>query len=120
MGLPSLALLLRGGAYAHRSARADVDFALAAAALDFSLEVYFLGDAITQLAVGRKPDAARLPPGYRAWASLPELGQARLFAERTWLDRCEQRGIRPLAGLEGLERDELRARWRRCSHALVL
>jgi len=120
MGRPALGLLLRGAAYAHRSARADVDLALAAAALDLDLEVYFLGDAITQLAAGLNPESARLPAGYRSWAALPDLGPARLFAEQDWLDLCQRRGMSLQTAVEGLGREALRARWRRCALTLVL
>jgi len=120
MGTPVFGLLMRSEAYAHRSARADVDIALAAAALDMGVEVYFLDDAVTQLAAGRDPGPALLPPGYRSWAGLPELGDARLFAEQGWLERCEQIGLRLSMDVEALDRDALLARWRQCSHTLVL
>ncbi|MGD2127648.1 MAG: DsrE family protein [Lysobacterales bacterium] len=120
MGTPVLGLLVRSGAYAHRSARADVDIALATAALDIGLEVYFLGDSVTQLAATRDPGPALLPPGYRAWAGLPELGAAHLFAEQGWLERCEQLGLQLSMGVEGLDRDALLSRWRRCTHTMVL
>ncbi len=116
----ALALLVRSHPYRRRAAREDIDLALAAAALDRPLEVYFLGAALMQLAAGREVESAQLPPGYRAWASLPELGQVRFFAEREWLKRCERNGVDLLLPVQSLGADEMRAAWRRCQHLLTL
>ena len=114
-----LALIVRGRPYARRAPRADLDLALAAAALDFGLDVYFVGEALLQLAAQRDAAAARLAPGYRAWAALPGLADVRMFAERDWLERCARSGIELLVPVEGLDAGQLRARWRACRHALV-
>ena len=68
-GKPSLALIVRDPPFAHRAARADLDVALAAAAMDFRLEIFFFGQAIMQLALERDCRDAMLPAGYRAWAA---------------------------------------------------
>ena len=115
-----LALIVRGSPYGRRAPRTDLDLALAAAALDFRLEIYFLGAALLQLAAERDGAAARLPPGYRAWAALPDLADVRLFAENEWLRRCMDHGIELLLPVEGLDRVQMRAGWRQCRNALVV
>ena len=115
-----LALIVRGLPYGHRAPRADLDLALAAAALDFQLEVYFVGPALLQLAADRDGAAAGLPPGYRAWAALPDLADVQLFAEHEWLRRCTEHGIDLLLPVAGLDEGRMRAGWRQCRTALVV
>ena len=115
-----LALIVRGLPFGRRAPRADLDLALAAAAMDFDLEVYFLGAALLQLAAERDGAAALLPSGYRAWAALPGLAEVRVFGEREWLRRCERRGIDLAMPVEGLDPEQMRAGWRRCRQALVV
>lgn len=115
-----LALLVRGGPYRQRAARADLDFALAAAALDFDLDLYFLGAALLQLAAGRDGAAALLPAGYRAWGALPDLTRLRAYAEREWLERCARHSIELLLPVQALDAVDMTGRWRRCRHALLL
>lgn len=116
----SLALIVRNPPYRQRAARADLDLALAAAALDYQLEVYFLAGSILQLSSQRETGVALLPPGYRAWATLPGLADFRAFAEVQWLDRCAQMSIELILPVAGLQAEEMSAGWRRCRHVLVL
>lgn len=115
-----LALIVRGQPWHRRAARADLDLALAAAAMDYGLEVYFLGGALLQLAADRDSESALLPPGYRAWAALPELAEMRLYAEREWLKRCERAAIELILPVRAVSADEMQAGWRRCRHVLVV
>lgn len=115
-----LALLVRDYPYRRRVARASLDTALAAAALEFELELYFLGQAVLQLAAGRDPAPALLPPGYRGWAALPELTDLRAYADRRWLQRCERDGIELVLTPEPLGADDMARRWRACRQALLL
>lgn len=115
-----IGLVVRAAPYARRAPRADLDVALAAAALDFGVDVFFLGEALLQLAARRDTAAAQLPPGLRGWSALPDLGCARLFAERDWLKRCEREGIELSAPVTALPADEMRRAWARCSQVLVL
>jgi sulfur relay (sulfurtransferase) DsrF/TusC family protein len=115
-----LALIVRGLPFGRRAPRADLDLALAAAAMDFDLEVYFLGEALLQLAAERDGTAALLPPGYRAWAALPGLAEVRVFGELEWLRRCERCGIELAMPVEGLDPEQMRAGWRRCRRTLVV
>ena len=115
-----LALLVRDRPYRRRAARAELDTALAAAAMDFHLELYFLGSAVLQLADGRDPTAALLPPGYRGWSALPDLTEVRAFADTAWLQRCTADGIGLVLPVQGLDPAAMAQRWRACSHALLL
>jgi len=119
-GKQSLALIVRDPPFAQRAARADLDVALAAAALDFRLEIFFLGKAVMQLAHERDCHAAMLPVGYRAWAALPELAEVRMYAEPAWLERCERRMIPLLLRLEPLSTAEMSVRWRRCQQVMMI
>ena len=94
--------------------------ALAAAALDFELEIYFIGESLLQLAAERDGTAAHLPPGYRAWAALPGLCKIRMFGEREWVRRCERGGIELAVPVEGLDPDSMRSSWRTSRRALVV
>lgn len=115
-----LALIVRGRPYGRRAPRADLDLALAAAALDFELEIYFIGASLLQLAAERNGSAARLPGGYRAWAALPDLSEVRMFGEVEWVQKCERGGIALEAPVEGLDPDRMRSRWRSCRQAWVV
>lgn len=115
-----LALLVRDRPFRRRAARADLDTALAAAALDFHLEIYFLGGALLQLAAQRDPTPALLPPGYRGWSALPEFTEVRAFAERGWLQRCERDGIELLLPARPLDAAAMAEQWRACDRALLL
>ena len=116
----SVALLVRTPPYRSREPRAELDLALAALSLDFELEVYFLGDALLQLARDKDGADAGLPPGYKAWAALSELGAVRLFGESDWLCRCERLGADWLAPVEGLGAARMKTRWRACDRVIVL
>jgi sulfur relay (sulfurtransferase) DsrF/TusC family protein len=122
-----LGLVIRSGAYAQRSPRTQLDVALLAATLDFRLSLYFVGEAVLQLAHGHgvRPDtsAALLPPGYRAWASLPGLFERSLlevFAEPHWLDRMQHGGLVASLQLQAMTSEEMRSSWNRCDRVLVL
>ena len=115
-----LARIVRSRPYAHRAARADLDFALAAAAMGFELEIYFLGEALLQLTDRRNPEGAMLTPGYRAWAALPDLASTRVFAEAHWTNRVQELGIDLIMPVESLPPDRMRQSWRECPQVMVL
>lgn len=114
-----LALIVRNHPWRNRAARADLDVALAAAAMDFGLEVYFLGSALMQLVLERNPSAAMLPAGYRAWAALPDLTDAAVYAEQEWFERLDNAGIRWVLPVQSLSAEVMQLRWRRCNHVLM-
>ena len=109
-----LALLVNAAPYGSREPRAELDAALAALSLDFRLEVFFQGAAVFQLARGMEPVAALLPKGYLGWAALGELGEVRLFAEDSWIQRCAAERVELIGPPSPLPGDEMARRWRRC------
>lgn len=116
----SLALIVRNHPWRNRAARADLDLALAAAAMDFRIEVYFLGAALLQLAAERDSRPALLSKGYRGWAALPELAETRVYAEQEWLDRCARHSIPLILAPQGLSVDAMQGGWRHCRHLIMV
>jgi hypothetical protein len=116
----AIGLVLRSGPYQQRCARSQLDLALVAAALDQPLRLYFLGHSVLQLLGAREPRAALLPPGYRGWASLPQLTSVTAFADRNWIDWLVQVGVESVLALEPATRQEMQADWRACRKVLVL
>lgn len=115
-----IGLVVRPVPYAQRSARAQVDVALAAAALEQPLHLYFLGDSVLQLLSGREPPAAHLPAGYRAWASLPELTLVSAFAETAWVNWLQQARLEVALPIKAASRSQMRAGWSACHRVAVL
>jgi sulfur relay (sulfurtransferase) DsrF/TusC family protein len=119
----SLALIVSSKPYEQRVARANIDLALAAAALDFELRVYFSGSSIFQLAAERQTRNAMLPAGYRAWAALPGLAglaEVLIYVEQRWLDICIARGVELSMPLEALNSSGMKRSWRNCRHVMVI
>lgn len=115
-----IALLVRSAPGRSRESRAEVDLALASLAMDAELDVFFIGDAILQLAESIDSRAAGLPAGYKAWAALPDLGEVRVFAEKRWVGRCERLGIELGTKVEPLGFARMKRDWRRCDQVLVV
>jgi sulfur relay (sulfurtransferase) DsrF/TusC family protein len=115
-----LALIVRGHPWSQRAARADLDLALAAAAMNYTLDVYFLGTALMQLAEVRDGKSAMLPAGYRAWAALPDVAEVTVFAEPEWLRRCDRAAIQLILPVQPLNAEAMQSGWRRCDHILVI
>lgn len=117
---PSLALIIQSPPYQNRAARDGIDFALAAAAMEYELRVYFPGLAIMQLACERNSAEALLPAGYRAWSALPEISAAGIYAERSWMEYFQSRGLKWVMPVKALSASALKQSWRACDHAVVL
>jgi sulfur relay (sulfurtransferase) DsrF/TusC family protein len=115
-----LGLIIRGAPYGKRTPRSDVDLALAAAALDFRLDLFFLGESVLQLLADRAPEDSRLPAGYRAWASLPELAEARFYVEEDRFEACAGKGLTLALPVTPLSAGQMPDIWRRCQQVLVL
>jgi sulfur relay (sulfurtransferase) DsrF/TusC family protein len=116
----TLALIVQTMPYENRVARVNIDLALAAAAMDFELHVYFIGAAIMQLALQRVSTGAMLPPGYRAWGALPELATTVIYGEQSWLDFCQQKNVELVMPTRGLSRPAMKNAWRQHQHAMVI
>jgi len=116
----TLALIVQTMPYENRVARANIDLALAAAAMDFDLHVYFSGAAIMQLVLERDVSGAMLTAGYRAWAALPELAATFIYGEQSWLDYCRQKDIELVMPARGLSPSKIKSAWRRHAHVMVV
>lgn len=116
--LQPLALVVRQAPYAQRSARAQLDFALAAATLELPLEIFFLGDAAWQLAGERETEAAGLSRGLKGWAAVATMTRVSFFAEAGCLQALQGQGVEPLVKVEGLDHPAMAARWRSCRKVL--
>lgn len=78
-GISPLGLLICQPPWKGRSGRDQLDFALAAAALEIELRLFFLNAGVQQLWDDHQPEKAGLPRGLRGWKALPELTCARYF-----------------------------------------
>ncbi len=96
MALERLGLVIRSAPWVGRAGRDALDLALAAATLDIALDLFFIGDGALQLLADREPGPAGLPPGYRAWASLPDLGEVRYHVDADQWAALESSGARCL------------------------
>jgi len=117
---PILGLIIRAEPYRQRSARAQLDVALVAAAMDCPLQLYFVGSAVLQLLLDRDAKVARLPSAYRGWASLPEMTEVSSYAEPRWIDWLKARSACTALDIQALSPARMRREWRSCSRVLVL
>jgi sulfur relay (sulfurtransferase) DsrF/TusC family protein len=115
-----LALIVRTRPHRHRETRAELDFALAAAAMDCKVEVYFMSGALLQLASVMDSAKALLPGGYPAWAAVPDLSETRFYADESSLQRFRDDGLKWIHPVEALDADTMRQRWRRCDRVVVI
>ena len=112
-----LALVVRSDPLADRSARAQLDVALAAAAMDVPLEVYFVGAGARHLLPASSAAGAGLPSAQRAWPALAGLTAVSAWAEPGIAEDATPHGdwgVRPLALADMAER------WSACRWVLVL
>ena len=115
-----IGLVVRAEPYRLRSARAQLDLALVAAAVGRPLQLYFIGASVLQLLGEREPAAAGLPLGYRGWGALTELTEVRAFAEADWLERAGRLGSGLLMPVEAMRPAAMRAHCESCTHVMVL
>ncbi len=94
--------------------------ALAAAALELPLEIYFIGNGIRQLAGNHEPETAALPPGLKGWAAITDMTAARFFAEPDRVHHMENLRLKTTVRLESLDRAGMSRRWRNCSRMMAL
>lgn len=115
-----LGLVVRAAPFTSRSARDELDVALAAATLEIPLEVFFLGYGVWQTAAERSVEAALLPGGLAGWAALADLTEARYFVEAGPCRRMREAGVDTTVPVEPLDGVAMAERWRSCSRVLVL
>lgn len=113
-------MIVRQPPYRQRSARAQLDVVLAAAVLEYPLELYFLGEGIWQLAVERESEAAALPRGLKGWAALPGMTSVRFFADEGACGRLREWGIGTAVPAECLALTAMAERWAACSQVMAL
>ena len=116
----TLALIVRQAPYTQRSARAQLDFALAAATLELPLEIYFIGDAAWQLVRDREPEAAGLPRGLKGWAAISTMTRISFFAEPARVKALREHGAATVVDLEGVDLPDMSDRWRQCRQVMSL
>lgn len=111
---------MRQAPYEQRSPRAQLDVALAAAALEIPLEVYFLGDGVWQLAAERSTRSADLPRGLKGWAALDQMTQVIFFAEVGRFRNMQEMGVETVVPLKALDNEAMAHRWRACRQVMAL
>lgn len=114
-----LGLVVRSGPFSGRSARDQLDVALAAAALDCEVELYFLGPGLLQLLADHEPGRAALPRGSKGWKSLPSLAEVRGYATPDALAALPAQDAL-LLRLVPLTLADMAVRWPSCDQVLVL
>ena len=82
----TLGLVISRAPWEGRSGRDSLDIALAAATLDWSVDIYFCAGGLRQLLAAQSGVDAGLPGSPKAWKMLPELSAVRFIA-----DPCEMK-----------------------------
>ncbi len=111
-----LGLVIHTAPFAQRSARTQLDIALAAGVLEMSMEVFFIGPAIYQLVDGKEPHLAGLAGGMRGWKTLPQLSHIRCYAECDWVQRIDS--SRLMLPIEAVSGPVMREKMGRCNRVL--
>lgn len=114
-----LGLVIRSGPFEGRSARDQLDVALAAATLGYDLELFFVGAAAMQLQSRRNPGAALLPRGSGGWRALPQLAGTRNWVEPGAAARLRAGG-EPLLEVSELSGPDMRRRLDSCDLVWVV
>lgn len=116
----SLGLLVRSEPWRSRSGREALDLALAAVTLDLRLELFFIGAGAEQLIGGADGTRAGLPPGMKAWASVPSLGDVRCWIQRDAWERLQRAGVDWILPVEPRDAAGLEQRLRSCDRLIVV
>ena len=113
-------LLVRSASFCGRSARDQLDIALAAATLDWTLELFFLGPGSLQLLEGCQPSQAGLPRGLRAWKSLADLTEVKAWVVPGVRERLFAAGHSPLIKVDELAESDMALRLAHCDQVWVV
>ena len=97
-----------------------MDIALAAATLDYELELFFIGRGALQLLGTHDPTAAHLPRGSRGWKSLPGLTGVKAWIEPGVAATLDQPGQSLLLPAQELAPSLMAERLAACSRAWVV
>ena len=115
-----IGLLIRSGPYQGRSSRDQLDIALAAASLDFEIDLFFTEEGILQLVADRETNAGHLPGGHKGWKALPGLGDVRAWAGAPVLSSLAKSGTKLLLPVEAATHSEMSARLAGCDRVMVI
>lgn len=113
-------MIVRQAPYQQRSARTQLDVALAAATLELPLELFFLGNSVWQLAAERNIQAAGLPRGLKGWGALAQMTEVTFFADQAQLQLMRDAGVETTVGIEAMNPGNMTRRWRGCKRVLTL
>lgn len=113
-------MVVRQAPYSQRSARTQLDVALAAATLELPLELYFLGDAVWQLASARNNRDAGLPGGLKGWGALAQMTEVKFFGEADEVRLLESAGADTTVSLVSMDLAEMASRWRHCKRVMAI
>jgi sulfur relay protein TusC/DsrF len=116
----TLGLLVRDGPFRARAPRSQLDMALAAAALEKPLALFFIGHGLLQLLAERDTRTARFPAGLAAWKSLPELTRVSAFACAEDMALLPHRHTALLLDVDVVSRQEMAKLWTACHKVMVL
>jgi sulfur relay (sulfurtransferase) DsrF/TusC family protein len=115
-----IGLLVRSGPFAGRSARDQLDIALAAATLDFDLDLFFVDEGVLLISGGDDPHGAGLPRGTKGWKSLPGLTAVRSFAAADDWERLGGAGVGWLLDVRPVSPEDMAAFLAKCRRVLVV
>jgi len=115
-----LGLVIRSAPGEGRSNRDQLDVALAAAALDLELVLFFIGDGVLHLVADRDPEAAEWPGGHKGWRSLRELAPVTAWADAARCLELQGAGVKLMLDARPAEPAAMVPAQRACDRLLVL
>ena len=116
----NIGLLVRSGPFKGRSSRDQLDIALAAACLDFHLELFFIGEGVLQLLADRNARAGSLPGGVKAWKSLPGISSVNAWVAAGVPESRMLESAGALLDIQAASPCEMARRLARCDRVLVV
>ena len=115
----TIGLVVRSGPFQGRSSRDQLDLALAAASLNFHLELFFIGDGVLQLLANRDVSAGQLPGGLKGWKSLPEIASVNAWTADDVPESHVIKGAHALLDVSVVSTLEMARRLAHCDRVLV-
>ena len=115
-----IGLVIRSGPFQGRSARDQLDVALAAASLGFELELFFTEEGILQLVADRDAQAGGLPGGHKGWKALPGLTSVTAWAAERVLSSHVDASTNFMLEVKPASQSQMAGRLADCEHCLVV
>ena len=113
-------LIVRSGPFKGRSSRDQLDMALAAAALELQLEIFFVGEGMLQLRAECDPRTAQLPGAGKGWKALPDLTRVNSWVADTAMTGVFSPAIEHLLEVRAISQSEIADRLAACDLAMVI